>query len=53
MGNARLVEMLLARNVPFEEVWEQTGETALSMAVTYDDTKVPGLFLELFSVDAA
>jgi hypothetical protein len=44
MGNARLVEMLLARNVPFEEVWEQTGETALSMAVTYDDTKVPGLF---------
>jgi hypothetical protein len=43
MGNARrLMGMLLQRNVPFGEVWEQTGETALNMAVTYDDVEVRG-----------
>jgi hypothetical protein len=43
--NARLVEMLLQRKVPLEEVWEQTGETALSMAVTYDDVEVSSCIL--------
>jgi hypothetical protein len=43
--NARLVEMLLQRNVPLEEIWEQTGETALSMAVTYDDVEVSSCIL--------
>jgi hypothetical protein len=32
--------MLLQRSVPVEEIWEQTGETALSMAVSYDDVAV-------------
>jgi hypothetical protein len=44
-GNARLVEMLLARNVPLEEVWEQTRETALNIAVTYDDVEVSSCIL--------
>jgi hypothetical protein len=45
--NARLVELLLQRNVPLEEIWEQTGETALSMAVSYDDVAVRTRVLNL------
>lgn len=38
--NARLVEMLLARNVPLEEVWPDSGETPLLMAAALDDAAV-------------
>jgi hypothetical protein len=38
--NARLVELLLQCQVPLEEVWPQSGETALGMAVSYDDAEV-------------
>lgn len=38
--NARLVEVLLQRGMPLEEVWQPSGETALLMAVAYDDVEV-------------
>ncbi|KAF6261819.1 ankyrin repeat-containing domain protein [Scenedesmus sp. NREL 46B-D3] len=43
--NARLVEMLLQRSVPLEEVWERSGETALGMAVSYDDVEMVRLLV--------
>jgi hypothetical protein len=36
----RLVKMLLRRRVPLQELWPDTGETALHMAVQSGDAQV-------------
>lgn len=36
----RLVQALLAQKAPLEEVWQESGETALLMAVADDDVEV-------------
>lgn len=46
--NARLVEALLQRGMPLEEVWQQSGETALLMAVAYDDIEVRRCAMSLY-----
>ncbi|KAF6261824.1 ankyrin repeat-containing domain protein [Scenedesmus sp. NREL 46B-D3] len=42
---ARVVQLLLQRGAPLEEVWEPTGETALSMAVAAGDVEVVRLLV--------
>eukprot|EP00775_Hariotina_reticulata_P004639 gene4639-4892_t len=44
-ANIQLVHELLAQWVPLEEVWAQTGETALLMAVNYDDVEMVELLV--------